>query len=72
MRAGRLEGGKLVLVLSASTELRLGEPLDLDVKLAAAARVLAALSRAERARLVYLDVSLPERTVAATNTQVVG
>jgi cell division septal protein FtsQ len=72
VRAGRLEGGKLVLVLSASTELRLGEPLDLDVKLAAAARVLAALSRAERARLVYLDVSLPERTVAATNTQVVG
>jgi cell division protein FtsQ len=71
VRAGRLEAGKLVLVLGPSTELRLGEPVDLDVKLAAAARVLAALSHDDRARLAYLDVSLPERPVAANNTQVV-
>ena len=70
VRGGRLDGGKLVLVLSASTELRLGEPVDLDVKLAAAARVLSALTRGERAQLVYLDVSLPERPVAADKTQV--
>jgi cell division septal protein FtsQ len=72
VRAGRLDEGKLVLVLAASTELRLGEPVDLDVKLAAAARVLRALSREERAHLAYLDVSLPERPVAAENTQVEG
>jgi cell division protein FtsQ len=72
VRAARLEGGRLVLVLGASTELRLGEPVDLDVKLAAAARVLGALSRDDRARLAYLDVSLPERPVAADNTQVAG
>lgn len=70
VRAGRLDDGKLVLVLAASTELRLGEPLDLDRKLAAAARVLSALTRDERAQLAYLDVSLPERPVAAENTQV--
>jgi cell division septal protein FtsQ len=72
VRAGRLEGEKLVLVLGASTELRLGEPVDLDVKLAAAARVLGALSHDDRTRLSYLDVSLPERPVAADNAQVVG
>jgi hypothetical protein len=72
VRAGRFKGGKLVFVLGASTELRLGEPVDLDVKLAAAARVLGALSHDDRARLTYLDVSLPERPVAADNTQVVG
>jgi cell division protein FtsQ len=72
VRAGRLEEGKLVLVLAASTELRLGEPADLEVKLAAAARVLHALSPDERARLAYLDVGLPERPVAAENPQVVG
>jgi cell division protein FtsQ len=72
VRAGRLNEGKLVLVLAASTELRLGEPVDLDLKLAAAARVLRALSREERAGLAYLDVSLPERPVAGENTQVEG
>jgi cell division protein FtsQ len=72
VRAGLLDESKLVLVLAASTELRLGEPVDLDVKLAVAARVLRTLSREERARLAYLDVSLPARAVAAENTQVVG
>jgi cell division protein FtsQ len=72
VHAGRLEEGKLILVVAASAELRLGEPVDLDVKLAAATRVLRALSPEERARLAYLDVSLPERPVAAENTQVVG
>jgi hypothetical protein len=43
-----------------------------DAKLAAAASVLAALSRDERADLAYLDVSLPDRPVAANNPQVVG
>jgi cell division septal protein FtsQ len=72
VHAARLDEEKLVLVLAASTELRLGEPVDLDVKLAAAARVLHAVSREERARLAYLDVSVPERPVAGENSQVVG
>jgi cell division septal protein FtsQ len=72
VHAARLDEGKLVFVLAASTELRLGEPVDLDVKLAASARVLRTLSGEERARLAYLDVSLPERPVAAENAQVVG
>jgi cell division protein FtsQ len=72
VHVGRFADGELTLVLPADVELRLGEPVDLDVKLAAAARVLAALTREERTRLAYLDVSLPERPVAANNPQVVG
>lgn len=72
VRSGRLDGGELFLVVAAGAELRLGESVDLDVKLTAAARVLAGLSADERARLAYLDVSLPERPVAADNTQVAG
>jgi cell division protein FtsQ len=72
VHVARFVDGELTFVLPAGAELRLGEPVDLDVKLAAAARVLAALSGEERARLAYLDVSLPERPVAADNPQVVG
>jgi cell division protein FtsQ len=72
VRTARLTDGELTLVLATETELRLGQPDDLARKLAAAARVLAALSAEERAGLAYLDVTLPERPVAATNPQVVG
>jgi cell division protein FtsQ len=72
VRTVRLTDGELTLVLATETELRLGQPDDLARKLAAAARVLAALSAEERAGLAYLDVTLPERPVAATNPQVVG
>jgi cell division septal protein FtsQ len=72
VHVGRFVDGELTFVLPADAELRLGEPVDLDVKLAAAAQVLAALSGEERARLAYLDVSLPERPVATDKPQVAG
>jgi cell division protein FtsQ len=72
IRLAALVEGAITLILADETEVRLGEPVDLDVKLAAAASVLEALSGAERADLAYLDVSLPERPVAATNPQVAG
>ena len=72
IRLAVLTEGHVILTLGDSTEIRLGEPVDLDVKLAAAGRVLSALSGEERANLGYLDVSLPERPVAANNPQVVG
>lgn len=46
-------------------ELRLGEVESLRLKLAVAAQVLRALSPAEVQTLTYLDVSVPERPVAA-------
>ncbi len=72
IRLAALAGGNVILTVGDSTEVRLGEPVDLELKLAAAARVLSALSGEERATLAYLDVSLPERPVAANNPQVVG
>lgn len=72
IRLAALAGGRVILTLGDSTEVRLGEPVDLELKLAAAARVLSALNGEERANLAYLDVSLPERPVAANNPQVVG
>jgi cell division protein FtsQ len=72
IRLAALAGGQVILTLGDSTEVRLGEPVDLELKLAAAARVLSALNGEERANLAYLDVSLPERPVAANNPQVVG
>jgi cell division protein FtsQ len=72
IRQAALAEGAITLTLANDTEVRLGEPVDLDVKLAAAAGILQALTGAERADLAYLDVSLPERPVAATNPQVAG
>ena len=72
IRLAALAGGRVTLTLAEKTEIRLGEPVDVEAKLAAAAGVLGALSAEERADLAYLDVSLPERPVAAPNPQVVG
>jgi cell division protein FtsQ len=72
IRLAALSEGELILTLADETQIRLGEPADVEVKLAAAASVLSALSVEERADLAYLDVSLPERPVAAANPQVVG
>jgi hypothetical protein len=62
--------GDLTLVLSDKTELRLGEALDVDLKLAVAATVLTALAPEEREWLGYLDLSLPARPVGGPKTQV--
>ncbi len=60
----------LTLVARGKTEIRLGEAVDLRVKLAVAGTVLRSLDRAEREALAYLDVSLPTRPVSAPKSQV--
>jgi cell division protein FtsQ len=60
---------ELTLVVGARTELRLGEAVDLGVKLEIAAAVLRSLSRDERDALAYLDVSLPTRPVGGGKPQ---
>lgn len=58
----RATGDELTLVLRPGRELRLGDPTDVRLKLAVAARVLPLLGPES----VYLDVSVPERPVAGT------
>ena len=73
VEAVRYDQSRLVLALRTSwgaPELRLGEPVDVGVKLQVAALVLRSLSPEERASAGYLDVSVPERTVLGTNSQV--
>jgi cell division protein FtsQ len=60
----------VMLLLADDIELRLGSIDDLPLKLAAADAVFESLSRLERAELAYLDVSVPQRAVAATKYQV--
>jgi cell division protein FtsQ len=68
--SARVEEGAPVLVLASGGEVRLGSAESVALKLAAAARVLAALSADERAVLAYVDVSVPARAVAALESQV--
>ena len=58
----------LVFRLRSGLELRLGDPTDVRLKLAIARRALAALP----AGATYLDVSVPRRPVAGTDSQVSG
>jgi cell division septal protein FtsQ len=71
----RLERGRLTMDLWApwgGPELRLGEAVDVGVKLAVAALVLRSLSADARSSVGYVDVSVPERTVVGTSPQVEG
>jgi cell division septal protein FtsQ len=71
----RLEEGQLIMDLWApwgGPELRLGEAVDVEVKLAIAAVVLRALSADTRSSVGYVDVSVPERAVVGSNSQVEG
>jgi cell division septal protein FtsQ len=71
----RLEEGQLTMDLWApwgGPELRLGEAVDVKVKLAVAAVVLRALSADTRSSVGYVDVSVPERAVVGSNPQVEG
>jgi cell division septal protein FtsQ len=70
VRSVETAAGGLTLVLAGGAELRLGEATSAALKLAVAARVLDSLSEGERASLAYLDLSLPERPVAADKPQV--
>ena len=64
-------GKELTLVLGGGLELRLGDTGDLRLKLAIARRILRATAAAATGG-GYLDVSVPERPVLSTNSQVVG
>jgi cell division protein FtsQ len=61
VKAVRSTGEELTLVLRRGPEIRLGNPTDLRLKLAVAARVFPLLPDAA----VYLDVSVPERPVSS-------
>jgi cell division protein FtsQ len=61
-RGVRAEDGELTIVLRNGPELRLGEPVDVALKLAVARKVFARLRPGTR----YLDLSVPERPVAGT------
>jgi cell division protein FtsQ len=62
VKAVRSTGSEMTLVLRRGPEIRLGEPRDVLLKLAVAARVFPLLERGT----LYLDVSVPERPVAST------
>ena len=62
----------VTLVLPGRAEVRVGSDAALGVKLRVADAVLRALSPDERARLAYVDVTLPARPVATENSQVEG
>ena len=61
----------LTLILGGGLEVRLGDPGDIRLKLAIARRILAATGAAT-AGGGYLDVSVPERPVLSSNSQVEG
>jgi cell division septal protein FtsQ len=64
-------GKELTLVLGGGLEVRLGDTGDLRLKLAIARRILRATAAAATGG-GYLDVSVPERPVLATKSQVAG
>ena len=64
-----VDEGEATLVLRDAPAIRLGLPLDLPRKLAAARAVLAAIPAEERVSVAYIDASVPERVVAGSNTQ---
>lgn len=61
-----LSHGELTLRLGRGIELRLGEPVDVRLKLAVARRALRVLPSGS----TYLDVAVPQRPVAGANPQV--
>ena len=65
------EGGEsgLVLTLENGLEVRLGEPVDAEAKLAAAAAVIKALSADELALYTYVDASVSARVVAGSENE---
>jgi cell division protein FtsQ len=63
-----LSHGELTLRLRSGVELRLGAPTDIRLKLAVARRALRQLP----AGTTYLDVAVPQRPVAGTDSQLSG
>jgi cell division protein FtsQ len=69
VREARGSGSDVHLVLKSGTEVRLGSIDDLAVKIAVARAVLATVPGAEGG---YVDVSVPERSVARLESKVSG
>ncbi len=65
VRAVRIEHGDAALILRSGVEVRLGREHDLPLKLAVAARILPRLG----SDTTYLDVAVPDRPVAGTETE---
>lgn len=63
-----LSHGELTLRLRSGLELRLGDPVDVRLKLAVARRALRLLP----AGTTYLDVAVPQRPVAGADSQLSG
>jgi cell division septal protein FtsQ len=64
--------GRLVAGLKSGLELRFGPPMDLRLKLAVARSVLPLLAAPSGGGPRYLDVTVPERPVVGTDSQVEG
>ncbi len=64
VRAARVDGRDVTLVLRSRLEVRLGHEDALPLKLAIAARVLPRMATSSAGESLYLDVSVPERPVA--------
>jgi cell division protein FtsQ len=67
VRSVQVRAGDAALVLRSGVAVRLGDLEDLRLKLAVAARILRAAVGAR-----YVDVAVPDRAVAAYNSQVEG
>lgn len=65
VRAVRVEARETTLILRSGLELRIGREHDVRLKLAVAARILPQLG----AESTYLDVAVPDRPVAGSETQ---
>ena len=74
VQTARAYEGEITLVLASGLEILLGRADQAAVKLAVAARVLGAMTAADRATLAYLDVSVPEKAVggATLDSQLEG
>jgi hypothetical protein len=71
LRTVEVGSDALTLVLGSGLEVRLGDDGDLRLKLAIARRILAQTGAAA-AGTGYVDVSVPERPVLSSNSQVGG
>lgn len=69
IREARARGGEVDLVLRSGTEIRLGSPHDLPLKVAVAREILATFVGPGEG---YVDVSVPERPVSELESQVSG
>jgi cell division protein FtsQ len=69
IREAHVRGGEVDLVLRSGTEIRLGSPHDLPLKVAVAREILATFVSPGEG---YVDVSVPERPVSQLESQVSG